>query len=534
MLRNDNGFTFAELMISMIILSIVLTMVTGTMVYISKRNSATDGKNHAYQIAKEKIIELQRGNAIVEETGSDLPSRNGIDYDRQWEIITDELPYPVTVTVYWTQNSRKDSVVVVGYVNSDVCSPPDNNTAPSDIFVTDMNDETFTASPIVIGKNGDIFVCNVTPYDEDVDYGDIVVLDWNESEADNNQFSLRDGSQIYSKTTTPGDYTVKVFATDCGGETFSKTINITVDDGIALELTPDPKTITEFEANGNYAGQMLANKAGGTFRFTSTQSTFAIDEYSGDVTVKDNSGLDHETAPTVTLPIKYILGDSDSITGNLVVTVSNVNENPETISLSNQTITADAKNNSTVGTIIGSGPDDNDHTDSLTYIMTNSAGGTFDVSFNSLIVSNENLLTVGTKYITIQASDPKGLYVEKGFNITIKAGASECDKYTPWNSGISYNFGTIITSEGFVWKCTEWSAAGSKPTPSSRWQAQSICGGINHSSFSFYSSSQRYNATSDKHRIIKHSGNLYVCLKNEWGNLGQLSNTYYWKNIGKF
>lgn len=533
MLRNTKGFSFAELMISMVILSIVLTMVTGTMVYISKKNSATDEKNHGYQIAKEKLIELQYEGAVVNNSGSDTPSRNSVDYEREWEIDTEELPYPVTVRVYWTTNSKKDSAIVIGYVSADVCATPEDNKPPTAIYATNFDGDTIVSSPIVIEKNGDIFVCNLLPYDADEEEGDIVSLTWDETELHNSQFYLRSGNQLYSSTTTPGNYVVKVDAMDCAGETFSRTINITVDDGIALDLTPYPKTIDEFEPNGNSAGQMHANKPGGTWSITTIQSTFAINTSTGEVTVKDNSGLDHKSAPTVTLRIKYILGDQ-SLSEDFRITVANVNENPETISLSNKTVEAGSNYGTVVGKITGSGPDDNDHTDSLLYTMSNSASGAFDIAINSLIVANKNLITEGLKTIKIRATDSEGLFVEKTFVITVEPGASECDKYTPWNSSSQYNSGTIITNEGFVWKCTQWSPAGTKPNPSPQWQAQSICGGINHSSFSYYSSSKRYNAGADKHRIIKYGSNLYVCLKNEWGNLGQISNTYYWKNIGKF
>lgn len=540
MVRNVKGFTFVELMISMVILSIVLTIVTGTMVYISKRNSEIDESNHGYQIAKEKLIELQSGEETVASVGSDAPSRNGIDYKRSWEIVTVEQPYPVTVTVTWQNASgQTDSAVVVGYVNTGVCGTINGNAAPSDIETYNSEGTQITDNPptFSIAKNGGVFVCSLYIKDKDTTKGDIVSLDFDPTGVSNDSFEIKKGNLLYSKSSTidPKSYSVKLIASDCENLTFSKTINITITNDVNLVVDDKTISIEEHSSNDSVVATMSSSPTAEKWYIKSGNSpkVFDIDSLTGAVSVFESTKLDYDTkTTTITNPVELTIrgtkgGKED--TGVLTINLTGKNESPYEISIAPDTVMKDAGNGTVVGVLSGKDPEN----DALDYVLTGGATDAFELFSDTIKVRNSTKLVTGVMSINVTADDNE-FYYPQDVNITVKASAASfCSNYDSWSNGSSYSGGNVVSHDELVWKATQWNSGNEPVSASTYWQADTICGAVDASVFNDYSASFRYNDPY-KNIIVKYNGHLFVNINPIWGNLGMMGSASYWKDLGAY
>lgn len=233
---------------------------------------------------------------------------------------------------------------------------------------------------------------------------------------------------------------VIVTSTDKGSKPVSKTLTITVVDteDIATELPfkstgTEAITVAESIAVGAVVDTVTNNDPdGGEYTYSLTSSLFEIDGATGELKVK--AALDFETSTTYTVSVTATSKeDTDrSVTRDLVVTVTDVNEAPLSVSLSTTTIAENLPAGTTVGTLTSV----DDAGDSHTYSVV--TGDTwFEISGNALKTKQAFDFETQSAYdIQIKSEDAAGLSTTVDFTITI-LDAGEISKITLSSSTVA-------------------------------------------------------------------------------------------------
>lgn len=251
--------------------------------------------------------------------------------------------------------------------------------------------------------------------------------------ADNGAFNISGtnlrltGSANYE---TKDFYNVRVRATDNLGATYDKAFVITVNDvnepptGIGLSATSLP------ENSG-------ANAVVGTISAigdpdVGSAHTFELVAGTGD---EDNSAFnvsthflrltangDFEAKPSYSIRLRANDGLGGSVEQEFTITLTDVNEPPTGLSLSNSSIDENTAPNSTVGTLTATG--DPDAGASHTYSFVPGAGDTDNTSFNILgnalrLTGVADFETKSSYSVRIQASDGQGGTFDDAYTITV-------------------------------------------------------------------------------------------------------------------
>ncbi|MFM7469489.1 MAG: beta strand repeat-containing protein, partial [Vampirovibrionales bacterium] len=244
--------------------------------------------------------------------------------------------------------------------------------------------------------------------------------------------TVADSGLLDFESATTHNITVRV--TDAGGLTRDLTQAITV-----INVNEAPNTLTlasggsiaENSANGTtvatFAGTDPDAGETATLTYTLTDNAggrFTINSSTGIVTVANSSLLDFETNTTHNITVRVT--DAGGLTRDLTqaITVTNVNEAPNTLTLaSGGSIAENSANGTTVATFAGTDPDAG-QTATLTYSLTNNAGGRFAINSSTgvVTVADSNLLdfeSATTHNITVRVTDAGGLTRDLTQNITV-------------------------------------------------------------------------------------------------------------------
>ncbi|WP_157218518.1 beta strand repeat-containing protein [Flavisphingomonas formosensis] len=126
---------------------------------------------------------------------------------------------------------------------------------------------------------------------------------------------------------------------------------------------------------------------------------------------------------TATDSFTYTIVDSDGLnsTATAYLTVTGANDAPTAITLAGSAVDENAANGTVVGTVSAQ---DVDRGDTLTYSLTNTAGGRFAIDAHTGVISvaNGTLLdyeTAQSQTIVARATDSSGAYVESSYTIAI-------------------------------------------------------------------------------------------------------------------
>jgi prepilin-type N-terminal cleavage/methylation domain-containing protein len=101
----SKGFTLIEVLITLIILAVALLALAGMMVATTRNNSSGAHITEAATFAQDKMEELRatRWETILEGTNKDkVKSSTGIDYARDWNVVTNGNRKTITVAVNWS------------------------------------------------------------------------------------------------------------------------------------------------------------------------------------------------------------------------------------------------------------------------------------------------------------------------------------------------------------------------------------------------------------------------------------------------
>ena len=142
----------------------------------------------------------------------------------------------------------------------------------------------------------------------------------------------------------------------------------------------------------------LVDNAGGRFALVN-----------GSLVVANGSLLDYEQAASHQVTVRATDLAGASVDQVLTIDLSNVNEAPAAIALTNASVAENSGNGTIVGTLSATDPDAGD---TRAFALLDDAGGRFAIVDGNLVVANGSLLDfeqAASHQVTVRATDAKGL-----------------------------------------------------------------------------------------------------------------------------
>jgi VCBS repeat-containing protein len=223
-------------------------------------------------------------------------------------------------------------------------------------------------------------------------------------------------------------HSIEVKVTDAAGLSATRSFTIAVADvneapgAVAL----DASTVAEGAAESTVVGTVSATdpNAADVLSYSLTDDAggrFSIDPQSGVITVADGAPLDHETEHQHSIEVRVTDSGGLSTTQTFTIAVTDVNETPGGLALSASGVIEGAADGAVVGTV---GATDPDVGDTLTYSLTDDAGGRFaiDPGTGVITVADGSLLdfeTDGQHSIEVKVVDAGGLSASQTFTIAV-------------------------------------------------------------------------------------------------------------------
>jgi Ca2+-binding RTX toxin-like protein len=293
-------------------------------------------------------------------------------------------------------------------------------------------------------SNGD--VVGITAFASDADAGDTVSYRLTDDaggrfaiDANTGVVTVADASLLDYESATSHTITVQAASTDGSTQTQSFTIGVSDDTGeFSVSAIADAdvgaNTVGESASNGDVVGvtafasdadasdtvsYSLADDAGGRF---------AIDANTGVVTVADASLLDYETATNHTITVQATSTDDSTQTRSFAVGLSDDTGEFSVTVISDidaaaNTVGESASNGDVVG--ITAFASDTDSTDTVSYSLTDDAGGRFaiDADTGVVTVADAALLdyeSATSHTITVRATSTDGSTQTQSFTIGVE------------------------------------------------------------------------------------------------------------------
>ncbi len=298
-------------------------------------------------------------------------------------------------------------------------------------------------------SNGD--VVGITAFASDADIGDTVTYSLTDDaggrfaiDATTGVVTVADASQLDYETATSHTITVQAESSDGSTETKSFTVALSDDTGeFAVSAVSDTDAasdgVSEGASNGDTVG-VTAFASDGDASDTVTYSLtddaggrFAIDASTGVVTVADASLLDYETATSHTITVQAASADGSTQTQDFTIALSDDTSEFSVSAVTDadtaaNTISEHASNGDTVG--ITGFASDADASDTITYSLTDDAGGRFtiDATTGVVTVADASLLdhdTADSHTVTVLAASSDGSTQTQDFAIAVTTDYNE-------------------------------------------------------------------------------------------------------------
>ena len=303
---------------------------------------------------------------------------------------------------------------------------PVANHAPTDV----------TLSPSTIDENrpAATLVGSLSAADPDAGQAHSFALVAGAGSADNALFAISAGQLV---TAAPLNFeakptaSVRVRATDSKGATFEKALTVTIANvneapgDLALSKT----SVDENQPAGTTVGSLTSSDpdAGAAQTYSLASGIGDGDNAQFDVAgalLKTKASFDFETKASLSVRIRVDDGKGGSAEKQVTITVSNVNEAPTGLALSNATVAESRPSGTTVGTLSAA---DVDTADTLTFSLVAGTGDDDNALFE---VSGSTLRTAAvldfeqqaTRSVRVRVSDGNGGTLELAFSITITDG----------------------------------------------------------------------------------------------------------------
>jgi hypothetical protein len=153
---------------------------------------------------------------------------------------------------------------------------------------------------------------------------------------------------------------------------------------------------------GDTASYVLTDNAGGLFAISGGN-------------LVTTAPLDFEQAASHHVTVQVTDSAGATFSKNIQIDVTNVNEAPTDVTLSNASVPENTLNGTVIGNLAAVDPDAGD---TATFSLTNDAGGLFSLIGNQLVVAGPLDYEQATSHqITVRATDSGGLTVDKSFTI---------------------------------------------------------------------------------------------------------------------
>ena len=307
----------------------------------------------------------------------------------------------------------------------------DINEAPTDLSYDNNTDTT----AIDEGKPIDTVVGNLISADQDTGSTFTYSLVTGDGDTDNDLFIIVDNQVIANtvfdfETQTKTSYSIRVQTTDQGGLTFEKQLNINVNDingptDLSFDNTTDTTTIDEGQTD-SVIGNLISTDpdTGSTFTYSLIAGDGDTDNSSFSIVGNQliaNIVFNFETKDSYSIRVKTTDQDGLFYEKPLTIGVTNVNETPTDLTLSNSTVAE----NKAVGTVVGNlTSTDPDTGNTFTYSLVSGTGATDNSLFT--IVDNQlqtnsvfNFETKNSYRIRVKTTDQDGLFYEKPLTIGV-------------------------------------------------------------------------------------------------------------------
>jgi hypothetical protein len=305
---------------------------------------------------------------------------------------------------------------------------------------------------------------------------------------DNASFTIV-GNQLLSSTAfnfeTKSSYSIRVQATDAGNLTFQKvfTISVTNVNETPTDITLSSTSIAENQAAPAAVGNFFATDpdSGDTHTFTLVAGAGDTDNTSFTIVagqLRTAAAFNFETKSSYSIRVQA--ADAGNLTFQKVFTISvtNVNEAPTDITLSNTSIAENQTAPAVVGSFSATDPDSGE---SHTFTLVAGTGDTDNASFS--IVAGElraaaafNFEAKSSYSIRVQTADAGNLTFQNVFTISV-TNVNEA----PANLAISGN--TIVENQAVGTAIGDFSAVDPDAGDSLTWSLVAGDGGVDNSSF---------------------------------------------------
>jgi len=235
------------------------------------------------------------------------------------------------------------------------------------------------------------------------------------------------------ETAPDGGYDITVRVTDSGGLSYDETFTLAVqpasDGGTGASggnaaptaIALDNQSVEEAAA-GAVVGQLTVTDpdAGDSHTFSVNDARFEV--VGGQLKQKAGESLDHESGETVSLTVTATDQGGLATSQTFDIAVLDVNEAPSDLTLSNDTLSADALSGSSVGTVSAL---DLDAGETFTYALSDDAGGRFaiDGASGEVTVADAGLLEPAPEAgydITVRVTDRGGLSYDETFTLSVQ------------------------------------------------------------------------------------------------------------------
>ena len=335
------------------------------------------------------------------------------------------------------------------------------------IGVTNVNEAptNISASASSVAENAASGTTIATLSATDIDAGDTFTytLVSGTGDTDNASFAIT-GSTLTTAAVfdfeTKSSYSVRVRVTDAGGLSFEKvfTIGVTDVNDAPTNISATASSVAENAASGTSVATMSATDvdAGDTFTYTLVAGTGDTDNASFTIdgaTLKTAGVFDFETKSSYSVRVRVT--DAGGLTFEKVFTigVTDVNEAPTALALSNTSVLENAASGTTVGTLAGT---DADAGDTHTYTLVTGTGSTDNASFTitGTTLSTAAVFNFEAKNsyaVRVRVTDAGGLSFERAFTITV-TDVNEAPTLTAITDRRVYNVSTsqVVTLAGIT------------------------------------------------------------------------------------
>ncbi|MCZ8129317.1 MAG: cadherin domain-containing protein [Microcystis sp. LE19-114.1B] len=250
-------------------------------------------------------------------------------------------------------------------------------------------------------------------------------------DTDNSLFTI-DGNQL--KTNTPlnyeskNSYSIRVKTTDQGGLSYEKQLTVSVSDvnENPTNLNLSNNTVAENSPLNTLIGNFNTTDpdTGNTFSYSlvtgigsTDNSLFTIDGNQ----LKTNTPLDYETKNNYSIRVKTTDQGGLSYEKQLTVSITDVNESPTDVTLSNNTVAENSPLNTLIGNFTTTDPDTGN---TFTYSLVTGIGSTdnslFTIDGNQLKTNTPlNYETKNNYSIRVKTTDQGGLSYEKQLTVNV-------------------------------------------------------------------------------------------------------------------